>query len=242
MALTSAWSTQFPQIFRTFPQPPPLPQFRPFFQDPATQPRFYMHHQPQFRHPLHNVMTSYQPSPPAPPTAGLPSLRELLPLPVASVADVHHHHHHHHVFHYYYLPADVVATGRNELGRNAREPCDLVTVAGCPQRPVPTTSPQPGYLPPPSPSPPTLTPAATTVAPPPTQPPCNDDSVVVDNVDYFPFGRSPIVVTSSVGTTSVKGHGTAGNPHPDSRVQENVGSQKSKANFVLANYLLPPDK
>jgi len=125
-------------------------------------------------------------------------------------------------------------------GRDARDRCDPVTVAGCPQRPAPTAPPQPGYLPPPSPSPSPPTP----VAPPAARPPCDDDSVVVDNVDYFPFRGSPATVAaaSSAGATSVKDGAMTGNPRRDDPVRQNVGGRESKSNFVLANYLLPPDK
>lgn len=202
------------------------PQFRTLFHDPALQqPRYHAHHpapplfqtgpyQPQsFRHP----MQSYQPPPPA--VVRLPAMHDFV---VARPADVHHHHH---VYHYYYVSVD----GGSRTTAVGRQPCDLVTAAGCPpgqpaQHPPPSLPPPPpppqDYLPPMSPSPPT----PTTVAPPPVaQAPCNDDTVVVDNVNYFPFGRSPIVVKSPATATD-------GNSRP-----------ANKSNFILANYLLPPD-
>lgn len=246
--MTSAWSTQFPQIFRTFPQqlltsPPALPQFGPFFQDPVPRPRFYAPlQQPQFRHPfLDGILpVSYRPAPDAPRSPVLRDVRQLPP--VADADEPHRHHHHrlhhlHHVIHYHYnvVPADVAPAGRNP--RQQRPPCDPVTECR-PVSAVTTTSPRPEYLPPPPPSPPT----PTTVAP----PPCNDDdSVVVDNVDYFPFGGTPIVVRSS--EESAASVGTAGNPSRDHRgggPGQSVGGGRAsddKSSFILANYLLPPD-
>lgn len=215
LALASAWSTQFPQFFHAFP--PLQPPFRPFFhQDPPSIQSRYFTHEQQFRQPLQ----FYQP----PPATRLPALQT--PPRQATPTDVHHHHHH--VFLYYYLPVDdeTYRAGRSG-GKVAREPCN--------DHPVAVDGYPPVYLPPPTP------PAPTTTPPSPTQSPCNDDTVVVDNVNYYPFGRTPIVVSAVTDLRVVnKSYGL-----PDLRrdhAQRNSGPENKSSNFVLANYLLPPDK
>jgi len=247
ITLATAWSDQFPQLYHAFPSPMATPQiapspmaFRPFFHEPLLPPRYFVH-QPQFRQPLE----LYQPPTP-PPTAAVmrPKLQlsRVLPTPPAprpvTTADVHHH-----VFYYYfYLPArDETAptTGlRNGGGQSARQPCgDLhpITTSECPPA---------VYLPPPpSPTPPTPppTPTSTTTSlpPPPPQAPCDDDTVVVDNVNYYPFGRAPIVVQEAA--KSVR-DGSVNTSRDGSSEQLINRGHNSQPNFILANYLLPPDK
>lgn len=232
ITLATAWSSQFPQFYHTFPSPTRSPiAFRPFFQEPLLPQRYFMH-QPQFRQPLE----IYQPPTP-PPTVMRQNLlpSRVLPTSLAphqgTATDVHHH-----VYYYYfYLPAkgETPVTGRSgdDGGQVARQPCNdfhPVTTTGCP----------PVYLPPPpSSTPPTTqTPTPTTSVPPPSQDPCDDDTVVVDNVDYFPFGRTPIVVaTENVVRDRPE------NKNRDS-LQEQNHMHKMQPNFILANYLLPPDK
>lgn len=253
-------------MFHAFPSPPSPPPppppplqlpFRSFFQDTAPLiPRGYYHlqHSPPFPQPLQpyrpHVPPSSPPSPPLPqPAVRLIALQPPRPsiLPQAShqvhtTADSVHHVH---VFYYYYMPADLAGetfrTGRRDGGgndRGPRKPCDDPP-------PAPTTVCPPSYLPPPSPSPPP--PPIATPPPPPPQPqlppteaPC-DDTVVVDSAEYYPFGRisAPIVVAPVGATRDAKGNGS-----PDGRGAERRPSDRMpehKSNFILANYLLPPD-
>jgi len=219
LALASAWSTQFPQFFHTFP--PPAAPFRSFIgQDsPLMHSRYYTHEQ-QFRQPLQ----LYQPIP----VTRLPAIQPPLSRQITPT-DIHHHHHHHHVFFYYYVPIDDEANGSGGSGgKKAPEPCDDVNSVAIDGYP-------PAHLPPPTP------PTAPTTPPSPTQSPCNDDTVVVDNVNYYPFGRSPIVVSAVTNERAVnKNYGME-----DSRrdnVQRSPASDNKSSTFVLANYLLPPDK
>lgn len=224
MALASAWSTQFPQFFHAFAPSPaptasPLMTFRSFFQqDPLLQPqsRYYVP-QPQFRQPSQQF---YQP----------------IPVSRVPTPDVHHHHHHH-VFYYYYFPADgeqqrIGRSGNSGGGQVVRQPCDDHPIAADGYPPV--------YLPPQLPSPPT--PITTQPPSTPIQSPCNDDTVVVDNVNYSPFGRAPIVVaaTGTTGGRVVKDYNGSNDSRRD-HVQQGHRPE-NKSNFILANYLLPPDK
>lgn len=245
MAMASAWSMQFPQFYHTlFPQstptPTPLP-LRPLFQDPLLQPRYYVHAPVQFRQPLQ----LYQPSP----TARLPTVPSTTVLTPSPVTDVHHHHH---VFHYYYnvpIEGGTQRTGRNGDRRDlhvARQLCDdhhPVTVAGYPS---------PVYIPVPSPPPPPST--STTMTPPTLAPPLcdhdnddndddDDDTVVVDNVDYFPFDRRPMVMANmATGDRGNKGNQRSKNSPQNMQHTQKSRGQKNMSSFILANYLLPPDK
>jgi len=136
------------------------------------------------------------------------------------------------------LPSkDVTPTGRRDGddGRVTRQPC------GDHHRPITTAECPPVYLPPPppppSPTPPTSTqtPAPTVSVPPPLQGPCNDDTVVVDNVEYYPFSRTPIVVAPANGARDGSENGSRDNSEQKNR-------HNTQPNFILANYLLPPDK
>ncbi|CAH1725020.1 unnamed protein product [Aphis gossypii] len=233
ITLATAWSSQFPQFYHTFPSPMRSPMaFRPFFQEPLMPQRYFMQ-QPQFRQPLE----VYQPPTP-PPTVMRQNLLPSRVLPTAlephqrTATDIHHH-----VYYYYfYLPAkgETPVTGRSgdDGGQVARQPCNdwhPVTTTGCP----------PVYLPPPpSSTPPTTqTPTPTTSVSPPSQGPCDDDTVVVDNVDYYPFGRTAPIVVATENVVRDRSE----NKNRDS-VQEQNHMHKIQPNFILANYLLPPDK
>ncbi|XP_022160452.1 TGF-beta-activated kinase 1 and MAP3K7-binding protein 3-like isoform X2 [Myzus persicae] len=261
VTLATAWSGQFPQFYQTFPSrtAPPI-AFRPLFQEPF-QPQRYFVHQPQFRQPLEQYQTQfrqpleqyqtqfrqpleqYQPPTP-PPTVIRPNMQSSRVLPTApsvsnqvtTATGVHHH-----VYYYYfYLPlkGETPMTGRRgeDDARVTRQPCDdhhPITTAECP----------PVYLPPPppppSPTPPTSTttqtPTPTVSVPPQSQGPCNDDTVVVDSVDYYPFRRMPIVVAPANGVRD-----GSENVSRDSSDQKHM--LNTQPNFILANYLLPPDK
>ncbi|XP_025195440.1 uncharacterized protein LOC112594704 isoform X2 [Melanaphis sacchari] len=231
ITLATAWSGQFPQFYNTFSSPTRSSiAFRPFFQEPMLSQRYFVH-QPQFRQPLE----LYQPLTP-PPTVMRQNLLPPRVLPTSltpqevTTTGVHHH-----VFHYYfYLPAkgETSTTGRrgDNGGQVARQPCGD-------WHPIATTECPPVYLPPlPSPTPPVIqTPTPTTPVPPPSQSPCNDDTVVVDNVEYYPLGRTPIVVTPVNGIRN-----GSENKNRDSFEQNHV--PRIQPNFILANYLLPPDK
>uniref|UniRef100_A0A2S2PL99 Uncharacterized protein n=1 Tax=Schizaphis graminum TaxID=13262 RepID=A0A2S2PL99_SCHGA len=235
---TTAWSGQFPQFYHTFPLPTRSPiAFRPFFQEPFPPQRYFVH-QPQFRQPLQ----LYQPPTP-PPTVMRQNLlpSQVLPTPLAShqmtTTGVHHH-----VFYYYfYLPAKGETPTTSRIGDDgrqlARQPCgdwNPVTTTECPPVYLP-----PLPLPPPSPTPPTIqtpTPTPTTSVSPPSQSPCDDDTVVVDNVDYYPFGRTtPIVVAPVNGVRNGSENRSRDGSEPNQ-------THKIQPNFILANYLLPPDK
>lgn len=238
--MASAWSMQFPQFYHTlFPTPTPTPTplpLRPLFQDPLLQPRYYVHAPIQFRQPLQ----LYQP-PPAARLPTVPSTNVLTSSP--PVTDVHHHHH---VFHYYYnIPTGggTQRTGRNgdRRGHVVRQLCDdhPATVDGYPS---------PVYIPVPSPSPPPPTP--TTTPPSPLAPPLcdhdndensddDDDTVVVDNVDYFPFDRRLKAAATVTGDRSEKANHRSNSSRQNTQKSQ---GQKNKSNFILANYLLPPDK
>ncbi|VVC34234.1 Hypothetical protein CINCED_3A012358 [Cinara cedri] len=148
----------------------------------------------------------------------------MLPLRVLPPQDAdhhqHHHHHHHHVIYYFSVEPDRVA-GRNIRLDSRRPSCDghhqPVEVPGFP----------PEYLPP---SPPQVPQIPQIPPPTTTQPPCDDDdTVIVDNVDYYPFGKKPIVVASESVVLN--------------RTQlPNQSPPRNVSNFILSNYLLPPNK
>lgn len=220
MAFTSAWSTQFRQFFHSLPPPPP-PSPSPFYQNAQQHlllPRYRVD-QPQFRQPL---LQWYQPLPTTPTTL---SLRFLPSQDILSTADLHqhHYHHHHHMIYYYYLESDRVR-GTPVVGKTIKlvpqePPCDGH------QHPVDIPEFPPEYLPQlPQIPPTTMSPILM------TDPPCDDnDTVVVDNIDYYPFGKKPIVVRSE---TAVQNHTQQQTQNPPQNV----------SNFILSNYLLPPDK
>lgn len=236
ITLGTAWSGQFPQFYHSFPSrtPPPI-AFRPFYQEPFLPQRYFVHQPQQFRQPLE----LYQP-PTLPPTMIRPNLQPSRVLPTASLpsTQVTTTGVHHHVYYYYfYLPSKdkTPMTGRRDDndGRVTRQPCGdyrPTTTAECP----------PVYLPPPppppSPTPPTTqTPTTTVSVAPPLQNPCNDDTVVVDNVDYYPFSRTPIVVAPANSARDRSENGSRENSEQNHR-------HNTQPNFILANYLLPPDK
>eukprot|EP00102_Acyrthosiphon_pisum_P014399 XP_008184433.1 PREDICTED: extensin-like isoform X3 [Acyrthosiphon pisum] len=237
IALGTAWSGQFPQFYHSFPSrtPPPI-AFKPFYQEPLLPQRYFLH-QPQFRQPLE----LYQPPPPSP-TVIRPNLQPSRVLPTAPLPSnqvtptgVHHH-----VYYYYfYLPSkDETLTGRrdDDYGRMTRQPCGdhrPTTTAECPPVYLPHPPPPPSPTPPTSPT--TQTPTPTVSVPPPLQGPCNDDTVVVDNVDYYPFSRTPIVVAQKYGARDGSENGSRNNSEQKHR-------HNTQPNFILANYLLPPDK
>lgn len=247
ITLATAWSGQFPQFYHTFPSRASAPmEFRPFFQDPLLSQRYFVN-QPQFRQPLE----MYQPLTP-PPTVMRPNLQPPRVIPTAPLAsnqvtptDVHHH-----VYYYYfYLPlkGEIPMTGRNGVddGRVPRQPCGdnrPTMTAECPPvylpPPPPPPPPSPSSPPPsPTPSTPTTTQNPTSIVSvsPPSQGPCNDDTVVVDNVEYYPFGRTPIVVAPENSVRDGSENGSRDRP-------EQKPMYNTQPNFILANYLLPPDK
>lgn len=255
ITLAMAWSSQFPQFYHAFPSPTPPPPLalRQFFQEPSQ--RYFVHQSQRFRQPLELYQPLPQPLPqllPQPqqllnarrPKVQPPPLH-VLPAPPAThrvtTTDIHHH-----VFYYYYyLPVGgetFGTTGRrgDDGGQVAPQPCGNqhhhpVTTSECPH---PVYLPPPTTLPPPPPSqPPQSSPTTTSVSPPMQQAPCDDDTVIVDNVDYYPFSRSPIVVAT---TKSVRdGSENASRNSGSAQQKYRHGSQP---NFILANYLLPPDK
>lgn len=250
-------------MFHAFPSPPPpqpQPPFRSFFQDPIPLlPRGYYHVQhPPFPHPLQ----SYRPAPSPPPPPPQPAVRLIAIQPPRTSAlppAQHQVHstdsvHHVHVFYYYYVPADLAQetsrTGRRDDGNDQgpRKPCtdhpESTTTACPPSYIPPPPPPSPSPLPPPPPPAPIATP--TTPPPPPsspTEPPC-DDTVVVDAAEYYPYsGRAaPIVVAAEYQTGAardVNGYGPRDIGRTDR--QPNDRRPEHRSNFILANYLLPPD-
>ncbi|XP_025404841.1 leucine-rich repeat extensin-like protein 3 [Sipha flava] len=247
------------------PPPPAQPPFRsPFLQDTIPLlPRGYYHVQhPPFTQPLQ----PYRPAPPPPPPSYPQSAVRLIalqpPRPLAFPPAQHQVHtadsvHHVHVFYYYYVPADLAQDtsriGRKDGGNDRGTPCvdqPPPTTTACPPSYIPPPPPQsPSPLPPPSPPPASIA-APTTPPPPPppplppqsppsapTEAPC-DDTVVVDNVEYYPYsGRSaPIVVAARYNSGAARDtNGNGPRDNPGSRGPEH------RSSFILANYLLPPD-
>lgn len=256
--LTSAWSAQFPGIFNAFSPPPQLP-FRSFFQDAVLSPRYYVHpnhHQQPFRQSL----SLYQ-QPPF--TSVLPTFH--LPTPPAHSVVQTTNVHHHHVFYYFYVPTSDGESQRTfrrgvpsgaGVQQRTRQHCDHQSdgpvypssppadgpvfpsppMADSPAYPSPPPTNGPVYLPPPPATTTTLPPTPPT-PPPPSQVPC-DDTIVVENVDYYPFSRTSM---GAVKNSSEKTPSTVAATKRNAQPQQ-IHRSNDKSNFVLANYLLPPDK
>ncbi|XP_015373034.1 PREDICTED: 36.4 kDa proline-rich protein-like isoform X2 [Diuraphis noxia] len=246
ITLATAWSGQFPQFYHSVPSraSPPM-AFRQFFQEPLLPQRYFVH-QPQFRQPLEFYQPPTPPPtpPPIPPPTMMPpnqqTSRVLPTAPLASNQVTPTGVHHHVYYYYFYLPlkGEIPMTGRtgDDDGRVPRQPCGdnrPITTAECPPVYLPPPPPSPSPIPPTPPT--TQTPTSTVSVSPPSHSPCNDDAVVVDNVEYYPFGRTPIVVAPANSVRDGSENGSR-----DSSEHKHV--HNTQPNFILANYLLPPDK